>query len=812
MYRFLRNYSIKSIKDHKRILTITLIGQLIAIFLLSLTVFMEENIWAFSTENAEKLNHGDMAVMQTNIWFGEEQSKQRNIQFENYLATQTEISYISEQRLAPSEDEILSVEGGKMIEGDSYWYRWIDFRDIDQYSIRQVEVPRESVVLSKTLAKRLQAKEGDILRIYWGIRGGALLCLPVGAIVPDSEIAMEDANKGYLFLDLDYYKTWKNDRSVDYDHAWAKKYYIDGGEEGLKDIEKAAREIFDDDVEITYVNDIPKVAETFFSLPIEILLFFTILCFVVSGFGLKNLISIIVTSREKEVAILNVYGLSKARSVLFYLSEILIRVLPVGLFGVMAGLVCCNRLLEVTTSLGTFSLTFGVLVKAIGRIMSIYLLVVMVFTFSDIIKTGLRKPLDVLKDRGESINKKYIMPTVLWGGLMCVFLKQFGVLTEVLIKVIVGLFIVYLFFVVFMKSFYMFWFHGYIQLGIIFLRKNKNKVPMQIMVYTVCFAMSFITILFSSRLNHVADIDILRQGDYNVKISIVNDKNLNVEQFLEKERVENYYMIYAYRAKYENTLFELQVFDFDHYNGIMQEKISDQISVTSYFHKSCGLEPGSGICINIKDSDVSDIFLVGDISYSAAFMGGRSRAMAITKEGIELTGIPDRTTYFVNLSKAQKESLKEYAAEEPELMVSYAEDIVSNATSGMSDCIIIFNIISVNFFIVTIIVVLSGAIITYLERTKEFYIYFVYGATRNVLHRIMLIENIVIAMVGTICGTFISYSLFPVFSGMVGLELRMDIRWLMFLTGIIGLMSMMVTKIVLGMIKTGKIAKILKSE
>lgn len=812
MYRFLRNYSIKSIKNHKWILTITLIGQLIAMFLLSLTVFMENNIRAFSIENAEKLNHGDMAVMQTNLWFGEERSKQRNIQFENYLAAQTEIGYISEQRLAPSEDEILSVEGGKMIEGGSYWYRWIDFRDIDRYSIRQVEVPRESVVLSKTLAKRLQAEEGDILRIYWGIRGGVPLCLPVGAIVPDSEIAMEDANKGYLFLDLDYYKTWRNDRSVDFDHAWAKKYYIEGGEESLKDIEKAAKEIFDNDVEITYVDDIPKVAEIFFSLPIGILSFFTIFCFVVSGFSLKSLLSIIVISREKEVAILNVYGLSKVGSVLFYLSEILIRILPVWLFGVMAGLLCCKILLEVTTTLGIFCLTFGLLVKAIGKIMCIYLLVVMVFTFSDIIMAGIRKPIDVLKDRGEIINKKYMIPTVLWVGLMCVFLNQFGVLSEMLMKVIVGLFIAYLFFVVFMKSFYLFWFHGYIQLGIIFLRKNKNKVPMQIMVYTVCFVMSFITILFSGHLSRAADTDILHQGDYNVKISIVNDKNLYVEQFLEREHVENYYMIYAYRAKYENTLFELQIFDFDHYNGIMLEKISDQMNVTGYFHKSYGLEPGSDICINIKESDVLVPLVVGDISYSAAFMGGRSRAMAITKEGMELTGIPDRTTYFVNLSKEQKESLKEYVAKEPELMVSYAEDIVSNATSGMSDCIIIFNIISANFFIVTIIVVLSGALITYLERTKEFYIYFVYGATRNVLHRIMLIENLVIAMVGTICGAFISYSLFPVFSGMTGLELRMNIRWLMILTGIFGFMSMMVTKIVPGMIKAGKAAEILRSE
>lgn len=794
MISFLKNYSFKSLKRYKWILGLMMTGQFIVAALLAVTVFMVDNINAFSSKNARALNHGDMAIEQTNLWFGDEIYKERSKKFENYLASQTDILYTFEQRLILDEDAIINIEGGKTIEGNSYWCRWIDFNYIDRYSIKEVKAPKQSVVISETLAKRLSAKEGNILNIHWGLKGD-VLCLPIGSIIPDSEIGIQEANKGYLILDLDFYKKWRNDSRIDFNNAWAKKYYIDSSYKKLTQIEREAEKIFGNDYEITYQDDIPKVAENFFALPVNILSMFTVLCFIISGLSLINLLFIIANTREKDIAILKVYGLSKIKCFIFQVFEVLWMLTLSGVLGILIGYAAFRVLLNSTTSLGIYSLSINLLAETIIKIISIYLLSVLVFIIPYIAFFVLRRPIEVLRDKSFAFKIKYVIPTTCSILLIYNFLTQFVILSSIFIKVIVALGLFYLFFRFIMMAFYIINVKSYLQLGIIFLRNNKTRVPIQMLTYTICFTVLFISILISGSLNSLTTSNIMQQCDYNVKIS-TNVNKVKIEQFLNKEHITNFYMIYAYSAQYENTLLELQVFDFDNYEGIMKNKISNKINVAEHFSENYGLKSNSVININIKNINTFHTFTIGDNSYNASFMGGQSRAMALSKEGIDFVGEPDRFIYFLNLSKAQRTALNGYIKEQSNILVSDINDIISNATSTIRDCKSMYNIIAIVFFAATFIVILSCTILTYFNRVMEFSIYFTFGANRKHLQKIMLLENITIVTIGTICGTFISYSLFKVISQSLGYQLHMDYLVVVALIIILVLMATVATTIV----------------
>lgn len=811
-------YYMRSILKNFKIVIPVLLGCLISATLISTTIFMVDNIKCYVNKYSYLINHGDLSVSQRKLPFAEEDYDKKNNIFEDYLKENTKVHYVTEQYMRPDTNASIEVYDGKTIIGDSYWYRIIDYNNLNRYMELNKVSPENSVILSKSMAKRLNAKKGDKIKILFDLKA-ASLDLIINEIIPDNEVNIPSSNLGYIFMDRSFYENYNNINSSEFNNIGLKKFYIDGKESNLKEVEEKAQEVYGDYAKIIYISDLLNSAQTFYRLPIGFLSFFSLICFILSSLGLINLIHIIVIERQKDIAVLKVLGLKDNLSKLYVLLEILILVLPILLLGVLGGYLNFRNFLLKMPSLGIASLSGSDLLFSTLKIFSINFLAVLFLGMPIIVFTLKRSIVDIL--RGNNITKKHKRQMLLVA--ICVTAEIFVIFkiiinsTDIIYMQLIMLAVVVILMLVsflLTKILHLLKGKSVYRISISSLLRNKTRVPITIITYTFCFTMIFMVLLINYSLSSMATDKGIKDFDYDVEVRTDERATEIIERYISLNRINNFYKIKGYNAKVNDLSFILDVFDFSNYKGPFKEKIKEELNLGGEFSYIYNLEQNSLININLKGNDIT--FVIREKNYSSPILEDRYLEAGITessisKKDIEL-GDPVVISYFFNTDYIKMNDLVKLIQKNEGIMLITINDVINNKLAEIEDYKYLINNMTIYFLLGTVIVVLTSSIITFLERKKEFGLYIIFGANRNTLKKSVFFENVILAIFGGVIGSFLSMSLLKLISKILYFPLQMNFTLELALLGAFMMVSVIVTRIIIEIVPFDTVDEIIREE
>lgn len=794
MLQLFKLINLRSIKDNYYTVIFVLLGCIVSSSLLAATIFTLDNIDSYVNKSARLINHGELSVSQENLWFGEKQYRINNKKFDDFLENCNDIDYTFEQLLMPDAAATLGIEGGKTIVGSEYWYRFINFDDLNRYSNNISKPAKNTVILSETMSKRLSADIGDVLNIKFDT-GRPVLSCSVSLIIPDNEINIERAYVGYIMLDLSEYTNWLinvagAEQDYDFENAWIKKYYIDGNKTQLQSIAYKANEIFGKNSKTVFIDNLFEQAKTYFSFPIAFFSFFTLVCFILSSIGLFNLCYIRMLNRQNDIAILKIYGLSNGKNLLSLLLELLILVLPAYLTGIGIGYIIFRVILYNTTTLGVFSLSgFSILISII-KIVTVNLVTSLLVCIPVIIYVFKRKICDVLRDNsaGKTVNSQVVL-SIVSSCILIMLLFNLVVdskdINSLLFKIIVVACAMLILSKLATKLLYFIRTKSYLHISLAFIRKDKIKVPIIIMTYSFCFSMVFMLLMANYSLYLSANDASILEHDYNVEVEVTEDMEDAFNKFITNElKVNNFYIINEYAIDFKELYINFDVYDFRNYDGVMNEKIGKKISVSNYIRSLYGINEDDTITLSIQEDLEPISFKVGKEPYKAPFPGGPRQGTAIVKEAVPyLTEKADTIAYFFNLTNTEEQMLRDYAEDYGGLQVISTEEAIEARLGEIMDYRYIFGLMTFYFLICTFVTVLSSSIVTYIDRKKEFCVFKVYGATDRTLKKMILFENFCYILIAIIYGNLIISYCMEYISTILNLEIYKD-NFLMLLLGI----------------------------
>ena len=795
MHKIFKILYMRSIKNHVYIIIPILIGCIVSTSLLSATLFIIDNTDNYIHNSAKLLNHGDMSVFQKiheSHSFYDLQYRNMNKEFDFYLDNMEGIEYTFEQHLQPNINAMLNVDGGKSLIGN-YWYRYINFEDLSRYADFDEMPAKNSVILCETLAKRLSANVGDIIYIKYNLTTAALK-LPISKIIPNSEIILQEASLGYLMIDLSYYiewfsnehQEWLNDYEelngyYDYNNLWVKKYYVDGEAETLKSVETKANEIYGEYARIIYISDVIAQGKEYFNPTIIILSMFALMSFILSSIGLVNLLYIRVIARQKDIVVLKVFGFTNKADTFLTNLDMLILLLPATIIGIFLGYIVFVKMLEETTTMGHYSMSADSLIVSITKIAMIVLAAFVSLIIPNLYFVNKRKIAEVLRENSFSALMKRELIVIIFFSVTLITLLihvlfQSSIVTKTFLVILIVAFITFLICIASTKLLFLFKGEYLARLSFLFLLKNKSRVPINIITYTICFSVIFLMVIANYSLGSMVSKASFKTYDYNIIITTDIENENMAKQFIDNNLASrNYYIIRGYYAHFNDSMgAELHVYDFANYEGKMKAYIDNKLSAIPYYIGTFELTPGSGIELYVANSPKPVNLIVSDLpEYSSPFPEPRY-AMAISSEGIELTDEAYFSSYFLNILSHEKALLFDFIKDNHGMFITNTEDNIEAELGAIRDYKYIFDIMTLFFIVCTFAVLLSSDIVTYLNRMKEFCIFYSLGATLNDIKKIISIENAVILIIGVIYGIIVSHLSLAAISHSLRLLLEMD--------------------------------------
>jgi ABC-type antimicrobial peptide transport system permease subunit len=267
--------------------------------------------------------------------------------------------------------------------------------------------------------------------------------------------------------------------------------------------------------------------------------------------------------------------------------------------------------------------------------------------------------------------------------------------------------------------------------------------------------------------------------DYNTIVTVDTAKEEStIRDFVADHlAIKSYYVIRGHLAYFDDAMVnraELHVYDFEDYNGKMKERISDELSVDRPYMYILGLTPGSDVDLYINNPlERVTLSLSNQPEYRSPFPDTRY-AIAVSSEGIGV--LPDEIyiSFFLNASNHERGLLNDLVAGNQGMLITTAEDNIETEISAISDYKYIFDLMTLFFIICIFTVVLSGNVITYISRMKEFCIYYGLGATLGDIKKITAIENVILLIMGIAYGVVISYAFLATIAQTLKVALGMD--------------------------------------
>lgn len=817
--KIFKKYYLRTILVDLKIVISVLLGCLISTTLISATVFIVDNIECYINEYSYLINHGDLLVSQKKMPNEEENYDKKNNILEKYLKENTNTQYVVEQYMRPYADALLEAETGKTIVGDSYWYRIIDYKDFDRYMDVSEIPPKNNVVLSKSLANRLNAKKGDKIRISFNLNSPKLHMI-ISEVIPDNEINIPNSNIGYIFIDASFYKEYNNINSFEFRNIGLKNFYIDGEESNLKKVEEKAYEVYGNKyTEITYALDMRNSAYANYHLTIGFLTFFSSICFVLSSIGLINLMYVIVIERQKDIAILKVYGLSNGIEKIYILLETLILVVPTYLLGIIGGYILFHRFLINIPSLGIACLSGYDLFFSILKIFGINFFAVLLLCIPIVVFSIKRNIVDIL--RGNSITFKHKNQILL--TVVCIILGVFVVLkviinsTDIILMLLIMLAIVailMLFSFLLTKILHLLKGKSIYRISISSLIRNEMRVPITTVTYAFCFTMIFVMLLINYSLSSMVSNTVMKDFDYNVEVR-VNEKTKDIIQnYISQNQINNFYKINGYNAKIDNLDFILDVYDFSNYQGSIEKKIKEGLNLGIEFDYLYNFDQTSLINISMQENNTA--FIIGGKNYKSPIIEDRYLEAGIEESYITNSnaalGEIVEVSYLFKLNKTQTEAFIEFVKENDGMRLITINDIVNNKLAEMQGYKYLINNMTIYFLFGTFVIVLTSSIITFLERKKEFALYSILGADRNMLKKNILFENAMLAIFGGVIGFFLSISLLKIISKILFFSLQMNYMLALALFGTFIIISIVVTEIIIKVVPFDTVHEIIREE
>ena len=351
-------------------------------------------------------------------------------------------------------------------------------------------------------------------------------------------------------------------------------------------------------------------------------------------------------------------------------------------------------------------------------------------------------------------------------------------------------------------------------MGLNFICKDKIRIPLTIMTYAFCFCMVYLLILANFSLNALASDASISQFDYNVEVEVTNQGRDRFADYINNQiSINHYYVVNAYAIDFEDLHVEFDVYDFDNYEGNMSQKIGKNVAVSNYIKSQCKIREEDTINVLLRQDSDCLSFGVCSEDYIAPFPGGPRVAMAVSKGAVsDLPEEAEVIAYFFYINGTEEKNLREYARETEEIRVISAEDIIESKLSEIMDYRYMFKLMTVYFFVCTITVTLSSSVVTYINRQKEFYIYYYLGASKKKVRNIIYYENMVIILIGILFGIIISNFSLEYVSTIFELELHSDYRLFTVLLFLFLIMPFIITKLVIKMIFSKSAGELLKDD
>ncbi|RDY33235.1 FtsX-like permease family protein [Lachnotalea glycerini] len=755
---------------------LTILGFIVSISLLTVIQMVTVGRGSYANNHGKILNHGDLSIDFTFDKVKDINNQQNaRIQLLDYLKTLQRIDYTYES-IYRNQGNFCYVNSEAYV-SESPILRFIDIDDISFFTQEISDtLSTDEVVLARNLTNRMPANIGDNIYISPGSEVFPLQ-LKIAKIVSDNEVFIQKAvESSYIFLDrlvlFNYLQI--SDESLQkfgytkdtYLLLLPTVFYINGDENILTDIQNKAKLICESNgINANYFSfnrpeeAVAQVKNIYGNNMDSILSIFTILSFLLSCCSIMYLVYMILFNDILDINILKIYGLSTLKCAILVFLEVLLIILPAIILGVFSGFFTMQFVVSGTSLYGIMDLGIMELLISIRNIVIIAISSIALITTPIVLWANKLQIVEILRKNNSGILKKkqvFLIAILIAGWVLFVFsfIMDFKITFKLLGIIFTVILITFILSLLIIMCISIFKLKGLCALSLKFVRKSKLKVALLTIPVSLSILCIFVVVTCNYTLLNQADKAIMDTKGYNMQIMTTNDGSDFLEQYLLELGVDSFF------SKYDKACTITEI------NNITN-KVETSIS---YYEKLPATEDmkalSKGIIVdaklaynaNLKVGDIvklETIYGTTETVVSSIYYSGIKSDFAIaiynTTEQIEVTekGLKN---YYLLLNEDEKKQLKEFVDTNSNMIiVSPGKMIFGMAVLFLNNKFLI-NLLTFYFLFGSVIVVMYCTMIIYKGRLSAFYVYKAYGATRNILNRIVLLECTFMGIIISICG------------------------------------------------------------
>jgi putative ABC transport system permease protein len=663
--------------------------------------------------------------------------------------------------------------------------RFIDTKKYPLYNsknnnkLKTNQLKDNAIILSENVAIRIDAKKGDIVKIFNKYTGNNE-SYTISEIVKDDGETAQDMNVfGYALV---------NDSNLskfdEINNACNKIYIRVNDSAKINDITKKLKNVFAY-AEIKTSEDVFQEAKDQIETTKNALMIIGILTFVISGIGIANTMLLSVLKRQRELSILKVFGMKNSHLPFYMMAESIVISVFANIIGIPLGIVFSTVIYHVIYGSWIDFSNTTYMIMPINYIVLVSIFVSIVFTFIPASICNKIKTITVLREQYINMGEKLqltepiLIITVVIGIVFSVLLKSLvGILCSFGLLIFGGL--LYMLLGTILKGISRLSNMGNKTILFTFRNMGRQNKRISIVLVTLIIGMTSvgITVNISDGILPSLKKVIQNQLGYNVLITTSLDNSSDVEDKLRSEK-DIYSFTKALRTdtslKYINGQDKELVFEENIQKPLYKDKLNNLLIEGLKFDKqpiNCKMRTGRWLnksdelknsavisseladCMNIRVNDEIGMIIEGKI-VKFKVVGIKDKTVVNTSQITTTYGMLNdnvnwnSVVYYVNANNENLQGIvKNLNQKLDKAFVLNIDDLLPSLYRAVNNQIMLFSFVAVFCILASIFLMSNMTLITFLDRMKEFVLLKIMGAKNSNIIRIIILESLIVGFIG----------------------------------------------------------------